>query len=445
MSSLFCPLPWHSLAIRNDGNYRVCCHANVSEARGLLLNEKDEVLNASEDSLEVARNSPTLKNIRSEMLQGKWPSACTRCQREETAGIRSKRIYANEMFNLQGEEEFAKTNTAADGSIDSKEFVLKDLDLRFGNKCNLKCRMCGPSDSSFWYGDYEAIQGREYAAPSTLDWYENPEFWTNLKKDSAKLEHIYVVGGEPLLIDRHYEFLNFLISEKCADQVIIEYNTNLTVLPQKALDLWKHFRQVRIGVSLDAWGPLNNYIRHPSKFSVLEKNIETLDQTGDNIVVWLASTVSILNFYDLSDLIIWKLGKKFKKVNIHRNKPFFNHHVLHKPEFLSTQCLPAQLKAEIQACLPSMKAQFSQRLSDLEISEIDKAHYLEKWDQLYAGLTTHMMGRDLSSYFSEFMSYTNSLDKVRKENIQTVLSQEYYSLLYGSRGGTEGELSGSNL
>ncbi|HRO67542.1 MAG TPA: twitch domain-containing radical SAM protein, partial [Pseudobdellovibrionaceae bacterium] len=219
--SVFCQLPWVSLAIRNNGDYRVCCHANTSPGRGLLQGSGHERLNAATTGLDEARNSETLKKIRRNMLEGRWPESCVRCQREEASGMRSKRIYSRDMLPSQFDETWARALTESDGSLPLDRAPLVDMDVRFGNKCNLACRMCGPSDSSSWIDDHEKL-GRRFEATG-FDWHEKPAFWESLESRARDLRHIYIVGGEPLLIDRHYRFLRHLIDIGQAPQVTLEY------------------------------------------------------------------------------------------------------------------------------------------------------------------------------------------------------------------------------
>ena len=93
------------------------------------------------------------------------------------------------------------------------------------------------------------------------------------------------MGGEPLLIHQHYDFLNELVERGRAPFVTLEYNTNLSIVPEKALKLWEHFKKVKLGVSLDGVGPINDYIRHPSKWSVMERNLLKIDKAPGNIDV----------------------------------------------------------------------------------------------------------------------------------------------------------------
>ena len=57
-----------------------------------------------------------------------------------------------------------------------------------------------------------------------------------------------------MMIERHFEFIQKCIDLDCARKMIIEYNTNMTNLPDKVLEMWKHFKQVPVGASIDGVG-----------------------------------------------------------------------------------------------------------------------------------------------------------------------------------------------
>lgn len=410
-SPTFCILPWLSIAVKNNGDYRVCCHANTSRTRGLLQNPDQKNLNASESSINEARNSETLKEIRRDMLQGKWPESCGRCMREEKSSIRSKRIYSKESLPIQYTEEWAQKITKEDGTLDLSQAHLVDLDIRFGNKCNLACRMCGPSDSSAWIPDYEKLGGK--FKPQKFNWYEENIFWESLEKSASTLDHIYIVGGEPLLIDRHYVFLNHLIEIGRAPEITLEYNSNLTVLPQKALDLWKHFKKVRIGVSIDGYGAVNDYIRYPSKFSVLENNLNKIDVAPGNLQVWLALTVSIYNLHHLVDMMKWVKSKNFTRIGKTKGKDFFVPHPVHQPEYLNIQALSPQDKALYKDHLLKALEVF---LNEASLSS-EEAHRAQDIINKYLHL---LDARNLEDRWAEFTKYTQNLDAIRGQSFKSL-------------------------
>ncbi len=148
MSKTFCPLPWNSINIRNNGDLRICCNANsYTENKGIIRKEDGTPFNAKKDNLQDARNSELSKEIRSTMLKGEWHSECERCRQEEKNGIKSRRIWESEDWKEESGLTYEKAwqTTDEDGTINVDEHPLHYFDIRYGNFCNLKCRMCGPT------------------------------------------------------------------------------------------------------------------------------------------------------------------------------------------------------------------------------------------------------------------------------------------------------------
>ena len=134
MSKTFCILPWMHLATTSTGNLRVCC--NSVPGKNLIAKEDGTPYKLNKDSLEEAWNSEVYKTIRKQMLDGERPEMCTRCFREEDAGIHS----ARQAWNEKWKKDIKYTVNAP--------FSIKYVDLRLGNLCNLKCRMCNPYSSN---------------------------------------------------------------------------------------------------------------------------------------------------------------------------------------------------------------------------------------------------------------------------------------------------------
>ena len=96
-----------------------------------------------------------------------------------------------------------------------------------------------------------------------------------------QIRKLYIVGGEPLMIDRHYEFLQKCVDKDCAKNIIVEYNTNMTNIPQRAWDIWKHFKQVNIGGSVDGVGDIQYYMR-PYRFEKILENLLKVSKAEGN-------------------------------------------------------------------------------------------------------------------------------------------------------------------
>lgn len=434
MSSTFCPLPWMFQAIRNNGDLRICCQANVSEGQGILKSNDGANINARTADLSVARNAELMKDARLKMLKGEWPTSCKRCRQEEAAGLRSRRIYENTLW-ADWSVERALRETSPDGSIDTEATPVLSYDVRFGNKCNLKCRMCGPTDSDSWYGDFATLfgpqfqdtsgqveikrdeQGRWFTTEPGYSWFESPEFWRHMEKNIPYIRHLHIVGGEPLLIYTHYDFLEKVVSSGFASQVVLEYNTNLTVLPDRALKLWAHFKEVRIGVSVDGVEDHHEYIRYPGRWPVLEKNLLKLDQAPGNFEFWMSCTVQVFNIFHLPDLVMWKLRSPLKNFSRSKRLPFLTTHMLHHPPTLNVRALPAELKEKVRKRFAEFKPYFRGYLeTEHQGTQKEKLNLSLRLDELLDSCLRYMDAEDWSPHFTEFADYTGRLDKLRGQN-----------------------------
>lgn len=425
MKDTFCPIPWLFQAVRANGDIRICCQANVTKNKGVIRKSDGSAYNAGIDNIEDARNAELMNEVRKNMLNGVWSEECGRCKREEENGLVSRREFENEAWDFNIEA--AKQVTHANGTID---MPVRYYDLRFGNFCNLKCRMCGPTDSNAWYEDWIKLTGSNTFQESSkqveiyqqgnklhVDGYEWPEyepFWQQLENNISNIEHVYFAGGEPMLIERHYDFLEKCIEQDAAKNIQIEYNTNMTTLPSRVLELWTHFKKVMIGASVDGMGAVLEYQRHPVKWNKVYKNLQKVDSLPDNIQSWLTFTVTAYNVNHMIDFMKWKLqDSNFKRVNSTKKRPIISPHVAHHPMNLNVRVLPDELKAE----LTDKFENFVQWCKDE-----DYPHWVVAQAEKISTSVTSFMNSE--SYYDEhwegFVSYTKSLDRMRNENLLDV-------------------------
>jgi MoaA/NifB/PqqE/SkfB family radical SAM enzyme len=368
-SKTFCVLPWIHFATRPNGDMRLCCSANASGAGenhtvGLVKNERGQPANFGRETPMSAWNNEYMKDVRLTMLEGKIPASCSKCIAEESKGVASKRIWETGSWMEDGidVEELIK-QTQEDGTVPEK---LVYLDLRLGHTCNLKCVMCSPHDSSQWVGDHKKVyplfQAKELKEQMQWDrkdfnnfWHENPDFWKEMYAQIPNLKQVYFAGGEPLMIREHKWFLEEIIRQGYADKILIRYNTNGLLIDDEIIELWKKFKKVKVGFSIDAVGDRNYYIRYPSDWATIERNLHKLDNTPDNIQVSIATAIQILNVKHLADFAKWKITQNFKKVNlentvggIQAGGGIVNMHLLYIPTFLSIRLLPQSDKAEVR-------------------------------------------------------------------------------------------------
>jgi sulfatase maturation enzyme AslB (radical SAM superfamily) len=236
------------------------------------------------------------------------PSQCEKCIGAEESGIASYR----KMFNL--------TKTTAPG--------LQFVDIRNTNHCNLKCRYCGPHFSSSWAKELGTTQ---------IKYQPIEEYKDILISDS--LHWMYFTGGEPLINPEHWELLTELVSSGRSKKISLMYNTNLTTIKYKnidVVDLWTQFKSVQVQCSIDAIGKPLEYIRSGAKWNNIDCNLQTLRQAvgTTNIHVTLTPVLSILN--------IWFIAELFEYATLHGIS--VSPVVLSGPDYLALDVMPDQLK-----------------------------------------------------------------------------------------------------
>ena len=437
----FCPLPWNSINLRNNGDLRICCNTNsYSPKRGIMTKEDGTPYNAGKDDWNEARNAEILKEVRVSMMKGEWHPECTRCKKEEESGMRSRREYENDDWGkYSGDISLEKMLpiTEEDGTLDTSKQDIEFMDIRYGNFCNLKCRMCGPTDSHKWYDDFVKTTGRTHYKDThetiqltknakgkwhtdQYDWFQdNDIYWNNFEKYAPDAKKLYIVGGEPLIIAEHQESLERLVASGKAGKIQLEYNTNLTMVPDRLVHLWEQFKQIRIGVSIDGIGDVFNYQRTPAKFDAVYKNMMTLQNNERiNLKAWFAYTVTPMNVFHTADFMKWKLTESgLDKFNpITGPRPVITHHMCHSPKYYNVKVLPQYLKDQV--------AEHYQEHKDWILTTDFSDKVKDNFIKVLTGIETFMMSEDYSEeWLGHFIDQTAKLDEVRNQNILDIVPQ----------------------
>jgi organic radical activating enzyme len=415
---------------------RLCCNSNSSGAGsdheiGLVKNETGRPANFGRETPMTAWNNDYMKSVRTTMLKGEIPASCTKCFQEEKLGVVSKRIWETGTWQQEGIDipELIK-QTTEDGTVPEN---LVYLDLRLGHTCNLKCVMCSPHDSSLWVSDHKKIYPlfKHDALKKQLDWdqksfnnkwHENPDFWKEMYAQIPNLKQVYFAGGEPLLIKEHKTFLEEIIRQGYADKILIRYNTNGLLINDEIIELWKKFKKVKVGFSIDAVGERNWYIRYPSDWNTIVQNLHKLDNTPDNIQVSIATAIQILNIKNLPELAKWKVNQNFKKVNfenitggVQAGGGIINMHLLYIPTFLSIKCLPEADKEAVRKSFADLATWLHENYRQDKDYWKDNPYGWKRWQ----AVLDFMDGEDHSHLLPAFKEYINKMDTVRKTDFKT--------------------------
>jgi MoaA/NifB/PqqE/SkfB family radical SAM enzyme len=320
-----CMLPWISIETSPIGTARPCCLA-VDE----ITRSDGTKYSLRENTLEEIYHSEYMQNLRKEFLEGNKPETCRRCWDEEAAGRTSKRI--NSRIRLKEYYDNVDWNNL---NPDQLWFI----DLKLGNICNLKCRICGSWSSSKWAKeeiDYvPGIDRKTHLAHTYLKdgaWPRETEvFWDNLKTLLPNIKYFEFTGGEPFLIEQHFELLRYAVENDYAKNIEIHYNTNGTVFPESA-ELWSNFKHVEIAFSIDNVGDRFEYERYGANWQEVQENISKFTALrSSKISTQLCTTMNIQNVYYLPELCDWISIQTFDHV-------YFN--MLHDPWHMCISKMP---------------------------------------------------------------------------------------------------------
>jgi MoaA/NifB/PqqE/SkfB family radical SAM enzyme len=177
----------------------------------------------------------------------------------------------------------------------------------------------------------------------TIDtnWTQSDEFWNDLLINSKNVELIYINGGEPTLVEKHWNYLERLIEHGLHKQVKLWYSINMTNVPDKLLDIWSQFKEVEIHASIDDLYERNSYIRKGVSWNTVMTNLQKLIETKW-ITLSVTQTISWMNVFHVSEF-----RKYFKDLNVTVNTNY-----VYDPKFYSISILPLSVKEKLLDIIP---------------------------------------------------------------------------------------------
>lgn len=327
----FCILPWISLEASPIGTVRPCCLA-LDE----VVDDQGEKIRLGNTTFTDIQNSNDMRKLREQFLAGQKPQTCRRCWNEERSGRTSKRMHTlNRLKHIVTDETW---------TAEAKPLVF--LDLKLGNICNLKCRICGSWSSSQFAAEELHYMSRDlqkdsypYQMLREGAWpRESAQFWQEVDQHLLDIRYIEFTGGEPFMIQEHFDLLQKLVDRGLASRVEIHYNTNGTQYPENAEEIWRHFKHVEIAFSIDDVGARFEYQRSNAIWDDVVANIEkfrAMKARNTNITLQVCCTINVFNIYYLADVAQWISQGNFDFV-------YWN--MMHDAYYFSISTLPESAK-----------------------------------------------------------------------------------------------------
>jgi len=411
----FCPLPWNHLSVGPEGKGRVCCdgYEFLKDENGDFLYWKNT------KGLKTYFNSKDYKDIRKKMLKGERPKHCYHCFNQEDYGVKSIRLQHIDQY--QQDIQKMINNTLPDGQVEDPQITY--IDMALGNNCNLKCRMCSPYNSYIIGKDWKktGISYDENTVEKMFKdkWYSSANTLQLLKEALPTVRAIFTTGGEPLVIKEHLDILRSIVEEGHAHHILLRYNSNQTIIPDKIVKMWQFFKKVEFNCSVEAHGELNDYIRYPSRWEKQEKNIHYLDQLAEEnsrLQVFIHSTLQAYNVLKLPEFLNFLRQAQFKK--LHRF-PFFIH--VRIPQYLNPCVLPKEMRMRISHNILESLQKHEQFF--LDCNKDNRKWIKERIDILKSFCKMIETDDSQEKHFPEFIQKTKLLDKVRNQSVLNVLPE----------------------
>lgn len=274
-SKSFCIYPFSSI-YQNGTETKACCFMDSAITHNFTDFETD----------------PDFATVRQKMLDGEAVSQCAGCIRQEQLGGASQR-------------QTATVSYAMDYGITEPHVELVDYDIRIGNRCNLKCRMCSPSDSNIIdreYADIGLTNARVGDIPANS--------FDIINTETAK--RIYFAGGEPTINPEVLEFMQRCVDTGKTDFELV-INTNAAAVSKQYSELAKQFKNLHYYISVDNFGSQLSYTRNPITWEKFTRNVTQL-VNRDTVFEW-ATTVNIYNIGNLYPLFAWQ-SEEYPNSNI---------------------------------------------------------------------------------------------------------------------------------
>jgi sulfatase maturation enzyme AslB (radical SAM superfamily) len=344
------------LALSANGEIKPCC-----QFEGTLASRGGPVMPVAE-----LMSSPKLEAVRREMLAGRPVEGCRSCYETEAQGAKSRRQMSDKYLPM----------------VELERPRLRYLETAMENTCNLRCRSCSSFFSTKWLRE-DLVHGSNHilTAQHRFD-------YDSLKIDPSALRAVRLVGGEPLLFKDHDRLCAEL--EPYAEELHLEYNTNLTVLPKaRVQELWKRVKSLVFTISIDGLGGLNDYLRKDSEWDEVLANLEWLENfcrthRGDRFYIGVHTTVSVYNVNTIPELDRF-FSTRFPRLD--RTKFC----VLHPPK-LALRNLPESYKERVR---PRLEAGGYRYI----LNSLNQAPNLD---------------------FMEFVRWNRKLDESRQERLEDV-------------------------
>jgi organic radical activating enzyme len=397
----YCPTPWHG-GFLTYHEQSVCCGYKSLKTSSIV---------------EFYR-SDLVRQLKHDLIAGTPDERCqSQCFDLEAIGSKSHRQIYLENFPLSDIE----FNYDPDG-----ESVPQYIEVRLGNLCNFKCRICKPT----WSNQI----GKEVTQNPTLTKFyqlDSDSLLDRSNRDSKliseiidmipQLRWLYFTGGEPMLIPDVLTILDAVEAQGCSGNITLQLTTNVSTVNPKIVDRFKQLKKVQITTSIDAIGAAGEYARHGTIWDKVSANMEYYGQLSlehKNIDVNPNLALSAYNVLVADELVeyLCDYTERYRCVSLDMSLV---------TGLLHPEVLVGQLRARAIDRLGKALLILERRIeSGMKYDPNSSRKHQLVWNQFNAMRNELISKPEDDSAYQQFKQFTIETDSVRGENFAEVFGIE---------------------
>lgn len=453
-----CKFAWdYSVLNLSRNELRNCCRS-----KSHLITDADWKLD-----IDLFNHFEPLIKVKEDLLRGIKNEACNVCWEIESKGVKSARtgfdvfvqyIKTLKLFpNLTEQQLKDKLENLNQEEIYqiSRTQKTNRIEISLGNTCDLKCVYCSHHCSSQWateklkYGEIKPEE-IEVELPKIKDEIYETLWWQWFTKQSGHdAYHINFIGGEPLLIDKFYHYVDRICNfyqnvqtnqEKVYFSLISNFNT-----PKKLYDRFLNTTMnilsvdkliLDINCSVESIGVRSEYIRTGTDWALLVNNLENyinflneIDPNHEQTIVSLQIALNSLCISDLPNFFKWVIdlqNRTNRKIHLRQNQ-------VNDPQWLSPSILPTHYSKYIDETIEILR---SQNINHDEYNILGKwNHYVSHLQRVKSTILhenkkniaraefaynikklDHRRGLNFSKTFPEMVDFMNECQSIQVEN-----------------------------
>lgn len=275
--NLYCRAPFSCLRVK-ENSFGICCvHHEYSK---MPIDKYD---------------TGALDEISNAILEGDIESLSTEC----------KYCLARHKFDVPDNVVFENICRFTDNQKMKPYF----LEIGLGNNCNNNCKYCDasvcknvfvPKEDYIHCGHY---RGKDIVLSENV--------MNLIRENGDSIRILEFVGGEPFLyMDKIYEILDI-----CKNIKELRIITNASIFNKEFFDLLKDRKiKASITASIDGTPRTQKYLRGLSSYENVIDNVKKM-MDYSNVVVSVNTTVSLLNIYDIEE-VIYNINERLNNPNL---------------------------------------------------------------------------------------------------------------------------------